>query len=82
MASFLLISGVLCLMGLDLLTALSATATSMANVGPGLGDLVGPAGNFAGLSDPVKWILSYAMLLGRLEVFTILVFLLPSFWRA
>ncbi len=81
-ASFLVISGVLGLMGLDLLTALSATATSMANVGPGLGELVGPAGNFASLSDPVKWILSYAMLLGRLEVFTILVFLLPSFWRA
>jgi trk system potassium uptake protein TrkH len=78
--SFFAISGILELMGLDLITAMSATATSMANVGPGLGDLVGPAGNFASLSSPVKWVLSYAMLLGRLEVFTILVFLLPSFW--
>ncbi len=78
--SFLLISAVLNSIGLDLITAMSATGTSMANVGPGLGNLVGPAGNFAPLSDVVKWILSYAMLLGRLEVFTILVFFLPSFW--
>ena len=78
--SFFAISAVLCFMGLDVLTAMSATATSMANVGPGLGDLIGPAGNFKVLSDPVKWVLSNAMLLGRLEVFTILVFILPSFW--
>jgi len=79
--SFILISALLGLMGLDIITAMSATATSMANVGPGLGGVVGPAGNFAPLSGAVKWILSYAMILGRLEVFTILVFLLPSFWH-
>lgn len=78
--SFIVIAGGLGFLGLDLISAMSATATSMANVGPGLGDLVGPAGNFAPLSDSMKWILSYAMLLGRLEVFTILVLLLPSFW--
>ncbi len=80
LVSFFVISGLLEFMGLDLISAMSATATSMANVGPGLGDVVGPAGNFASLTSPSKWILSYAMLLGRLEIFTILVFLLPSFW--
>ncbi len=79
--SFFVISGLLRFLGLDLITALSATGTCMANVGPGLGEVVGPATNFGALSDTVKWILSYAMLLGRLEVFAILVFLLPSFWR-
>jgi len=54
----------------------------MANVGPGLGDIIGPAGNFAPLPGAAKWLLAFAMLLGRLEVFTVLVFFLPSFWRA
>ena len=52
----------------------------MANAGPGLGPLIGPAAN-ASLPDPAKWILSFAMLLGRLELFTILVLLTPAFWR-
>jgi trk system potassium uptake protein TrkH len=68
-------------LGLDLVTALSATATAIGNVGPGLGPIVGPAGNFAPLSDPVKWVLTLAMLLGRLEFFTVLVLLHPAFWR-
>jgi len=69
-------------LGLDFLTSLSASATALANVGPGLGDMVGPAGNFAGLPDAAKWLLAMGMLLGRLELFTVLVLLHPGFWRA
>ena len=69
-------------LGVDLLTALTASATAIANVGPGLGDIVGPAGNFAALPVAAKWILSFLMILGRLEFFTILVLLTPAFWRA
>lgn len=68
-------------MGLDLITSLTAAATAISNVGPGLGDIVGPAGNFAPLPLAAKWILSAAMLLGRLELFTVLVLLQPEFWR-
>ncbi len=68
-------------LGLDLVTAVSAAATTLANVGPGLGPIIGPAGNFAALGDPVKWVLLSAMLLGRLEFFTLLVLLHPQFWR-
>jgi len=68
-------------MGLDLITALSASATTITNVGPGLGPIIGPAGNFASLPDAAKWILSVAMLLGRLEIFTVLVLLHPRFWQ-
>ena len=68
-------------LGLDLITSLSAAATVMANVGPGLGDVIGPAGNFSGLPDTAKWLLTMGMLLGRLEFFTILVLLHPGFWR-
>jgi trk system potassium uptake protein TrkH len=69
-------------LGLDLVTAVSATATALGNVGPGLGEIIGPSGNFSTLPDAAKWILSGAMLLGRLEIFTILVLLAPRFWRA
>lgn len=72
---------VLGLLGLDTVTALSATAATLCNVGPGLGAIVGPSGNFASLPDVVKWILSFAMLLGRLELFTVLVLFAPAFWR-
>lgn len=68
-------------MGLDFVTATSGAATAIANVGPGLGDIIGPAGNFATLPDGAKWLLSVGMLLGRLEIFTILVLLAPGFWR-
>jgi trk system potassium uptake protein TrkH len=68
-------------LGLDLVTALTASASSLNNVGPGLGHLIGPAGNFAQLSDPVLGVLSLAMILGRLEFFTLLVLLTPAFWR-
>jgi trk system potassium uptake protein TrkH len=72
----------LAMLGYDFLTSASGAATAIANVGPGLGPLIGPAGTFAELSDSAKWILSAAMLLGRLELFTVLVLLLPAFWRA
>lgn len=72
----------LSLLGLDSLTAWSAAGTALANVGPGLGDVIGPAGSFATLPDSAKVTLSIAMLLGRLELFTVLVLFLPSFWRS
>jgi trk system potassium uptake protein TrkH len=68
--------------GLDFLTAASGAATAISNVGPGLGTTIGPAGNFATLPDSAKWLLSAGMLLGRLELFTVLVMLAPSFWRS
>ncbi|MCW8921077.1 MAG: potassium transporter, partial [Sedimenticola sp.] len=64
--------------GMDQVTAFSAVATSMNNLGPGLGEV---AANFQAVSDSAKWILALAMLLGRLEIFTLLVVLSPSFWR-
>jgi trk system potassium uptake protein TrkH len=67
--------------GLDYVTALSGAATAISNVGPGLGDIIGPAGNFSTLPDVAKWLLSAGMLLGRLELFTVLVLFLPRFWR-
>lgn len=69
------------LAGLDLITAMSAAATALGNVGPGLGPIIGPAGNFQSLPDSAKWILDVAMILGRLEYETLLVLLMPSFWR-
>jgi trk system potassium uptake protein TrkH len=81
MGSWGLLTVVLGMMGLDLVTAISAAASAIANVGPGLGPIIGPAGSFQPLSDPVKWVLSTAMLLGRLEFFTVLVLLHPDFWR-
>jgi trk system potassium uptake protein TrkH len=73
---------ILTAIGLDLVTGLSAAAAAVGNVGPGLGDIIGPAGNYSGLPDSAKWVLSAAMLLGRLELFTVLVLLRPEFWRA
>jgi trk system potassium uptake protein TrkH len=71
----------LSLFGLDFLTAMSSALSALANVGPGLGPIVGPAGNFATLPEGAKWIMSLAMLLGRLELFTVLVLTTPWFWR-
>jgi len=68
-------------MGLDLVTALSASATALGNVGPGLGDIIGPTGNFVQLPEAAKWALSFQMMLGRLELFTVLVLFRPEFWR-
>lgn len=71
----------LSLFQLDAVTALSAAGSAIANVGPGLGDVVGPAGNYATLPEGAKWLLCAAMLLGRLELFTVLVLFVPSFWN-
>jgi trk system potassium uptake protein TrkH len=79
--AFAVIAMGLGLLGLDFLTAASGAATAISNVGPGLGPRIGPAGTFATLPDAAKWLLSFGMLLGRLELFTVLVLLLPSFWR-
>ncbi|MEM7023763.1 MAG: TrkH family potassium uptake protein [Pseudomonadota bacterium] len=78
--SFSLIAVALSLLGLDYLTAMSGALTALANVGPGMGD-IGPTDNFADLPDSAKWLLSGAMLLGRLELLTVLVLFAPSFWR-
>lgn len=80
-ACLIIISLVLTAMDIDLLTSVSATAATLANVGPGLGPIVGPVGTFEPLPDAALWVLSLGMLLGRLEVFTVLVLLTPSFWR-
>ena len=69
------------LLGLDFITALSGAATAISNVGPGLGPVIGPTGTFTSLPDQAKWLLSFGMLLGRLELFTVLVMFAPSFWK-
>ena len=79
---FLTIAILLSITGLDFLSAISGAATSISNVGPGLGEMIGPNGNFSQVSDVSKWILSFGMLLGRLEIFAVLVLFLPSFWRS
>jgi trk system potassium uptake protein TrkH len=67
--------------GYDFLTSISGAAATLGNVGPGLGPIIGPVGNYSSLADTAKWVLSAAMLLGRLELFTVLVLFLPAFWR-
>ena len=78
---FLIIALMLSLSGLDFLTAISGAASAISNVGPGLGSIIGPDGNYKNIPDISKWILSFGMLLGRLELFAILVLFFPSFWR-
>ena len=75
------LSALLSLSGLDFITSISGAATSISNVGPGLGSTIGPNGNFATLPDISKWILTVGMILGRLELFAILVLFVPAFWR-
>jgi trk system potassium uptake protein len=74
-------SVLLAMTGLDLMTSISGAGTALANVGPGLGPVIGPAGNFAPLNDTAKWILTAAMLLGRLELMVVLVLFTTGFWR-
>jgi trk system potassium uptake protein TrkH len=81
MFSWAVIALALGLCGLDLVTALTGAATALGNVGPGLGDVIGPAGTFAPLPASAKWVLSGAMLLGRLELVTVLVLFSGAFWR-
>lgn len=81
MMTWALFSAALMLFGLDILSAVSAVAQAMANAGPGLGPVVGPGTNFASIPEPTKWLLCLAMLLGRLELTTFYVLLMPDFWR-
>lgn len=67
--------------GVDWITALTGAAAMVSGVGPGMGEMVGPAGNYATIPDTAKWLLSLGMLLGRLEILTVLVLLFPAFWR-
>jgi len=78
---FFVLAALLSLTGLDFITSISGAATSISNVGPGLGPIIGPNGDFSSLPDISKWILTIGMILGRLELFAILVLFLPSFWR-
>ena len=79
---FMIIAMLLSISGLDFITSISGAASSISNVGPGLGDLIGPNGNYKDIPDISKWILSAGMLLGRLELFAVLVLFFPSFWRS
>ena len=71
----------LSLFGLDFLTSLSASASAISNVGPGIGEIIGPNGNYSSMNDMAKWILAITMLAGRLEIFTILVLFSKNFWK-
>ena len=81
-SAFVALAVALRLVGVDFVTAISGAGSAISNVGPGLGEIIGPAGNYKALSDPAKWLLSAGMLLGRLELFTVLVLFMPRFWRA
>ncbi|MEC8288615.1 MAG: potassium transporter TrkG, partial [Pseudomonadota bacterium] len=81
MASVAALAALLAWTGVDFVTAVSGAATAICNVGPGLGSNIGPHGTFADLPDAAKWLLAGGMLLGRLEIFTVLVILTPAFWR-
>jgi len=78
---FFILAALLSLNGLDFVTALSGSASAISNVGPGLGDIIGPNGNFGDLPNFSKLSLSLGMLLGRLELFAVLVLFFPSFWK-
>jgi len=82
LASFLVLSLAISATGADWITSFSSAGTALANVGPGLGEDVGPAGTFNGLNNTAKWLMSLGMLAGRLELFSVLVLLSPRFWRA
>ncbi len=80
-AVFAVLALLLGALGLDYITAITGAATAICNVGPAMGAIIGPNGTFASLPDTAKWLLSAGMLFGRLEIFTVLVLFLPSFWR-
>ena len=67
--------------GLDFVTAISGSASALSSVGPGMGEIIGPAGTFKPIPDPAKWLLAIEMMLGRLELFAVLVLFSRSFWR-
>ena len=79
--TFVIIALILSFTGLDILTSISASATSISNVGPGLGNIIGPSYSFAEIPALAKWVLSFGMLAGRLEFLTFLVIFSRSFWK-
>jgi len=81
LVSLAILSGLLGLTGLDFITSVSGAATALANVGPGLGSEIGPAGNFANINDIAKWLLAAGMLIGRLELMAVFVLFTANFWR-
>ena len=78
--TFILFAVIYGTLGLDFETAISGSATALANVGPGIGGVIGPDSNFSGLSDAIKLMLCFEMIVGRLEIMSVYVLLLPSFW--
>lgn len=80
--SFVVVAMLLSLIGLDFMTSMSGAISAISNAGPGMGSIIGPLGNFEPLPDSAKWVLSAAMLLGRLEIMTVLVILHISFWKS
>ena len=78
---FFVLASLLTLTGLDFTTSISGAASSLSNVGPGLGSEIGPNSNYSSLPEQSKWLLSLGMIMGRLEIFAILIVFLPSFWR-
>lgn len=81
MISMAVLTLVLAAMGVDFVSALTGAITAVCNVGPGLGEIIGPSGNFATLPDGAKWALGFGMLAGRLEITTMVILLVPAFWR-
>lgn len=81
-ACLMTIAIILSMTGLDLVTSLTGATTAVMNVGPGLGNIIGPAGNYSAITDTAKWTMAAGMLLGRLEFLTIIVLFSRSFWRA
>jgi trk system potassium uptake protein TrkH len=77
---FMISSVFMASLGLDMESAMGSVATTLGNIGPGLGS-VGPAENFSHIPSIGKWVLSFLMLLGRLELFTVLILFAPSFWK-
>ena len=78
---FSLVAALLGFMGIDFLTSISASASAISNVGPGLGEIICPSGTYSSLPDMSKWILSLTMIIGRLEIFTFLVLFSIYFWK-
>ncbi len=79
--SFMILAASLSAFGLDFITSMSAAAQTLANVGPGLGEIIGPAGNYQTIPDGAKWLICIGMVVGRLELFTVLVLFTGHFWR-
>lgn len=81
LATLAIAAAILAALGLDLVTSLTGAVTALSNVGPGLGNVIGPAGQFQSLPNGAKWVLMILMLLGRLELLSVFVLFSPYFWR-